>query len=265
MGTEHTWDIDGRVLTPVQVGARVIGRLLEAAEAAHGARPARAVITVPAWFTQAQRADTRRAGEAAGLTVERIINEPTAAALAHAQGQELQRRVMVYDLGGGTFDVSIVSQDGPLLEVLASHGDSRLGGDDIDEALTAHVLARLADEQPTVHAAIEGSAAARVRLQAAVEEAKIALSSDRSAVLRAPFLADGPDGPVHVELKLTREELTGIAEPLLMRTLDSVEETLTAAKLTGADIDELLLVGGATQMPMVFTCLLYTSDAADDP
>ncbi len=255
MGTEHTWDIDGRAVAPPQVAAMVIGRLLDAAEAEHGARPTRAVITVPAWFTQAQRADTRRAGEAAGLTVERIINEPTAAALAHAQGQELRRRVMVYDLGGGTFDVSIVQQDGPLLEVLASHGDSRLGGDDIDEALTAHVLSRLADEQPTVHAAIVDAAAARVRLQAAVEEAKIALSSERATVLRAPFLTDGPGGSVHVELKLTREELTRITAPLLMRTLDSVGETLTAAGLTGADIDELLLVGGATQMPMVFTLL----------
>ena len=255
MGSEHVWHIDGAEIRPADVGAMVIGRLLDAAEAEAGARPRRAVITVPAWFSQAQRADTRRAGEAAGLTVERIINEPTAAALAHAQGQPVQRQVLVYDLGGGTFDVSVVSQDGPLLEVLASHGDSRLGGDDIDDALVAQVLSRVAEDDPELSGQIAGSPAARLRLRAAVEEAKIALSGAQQATLRAPFLMDGPSGPVHLELELERAELIAASAPLLERTLQSVDQVLRDAGLEPDEIDELLLVGGATLAPQVWQLL----------
>ena len=255
IGTDHRWAIGEREIDPVAVSALLIGRLLDGVEASGAARPRRAVITVPAWFRLLQRADTRRGGEAAGLAVERIINEPTAAALAHAQGQDLSRRMVVYDLGGGTFDVSVVEQDGPLLEVRASHGDSRLGGDDIDLAFTDHVLRRLAAEQPDLRAAIDGAPAARVRLRAAVEEAKIALSERRHVTLRVPFLVDGPGGALHLELPLVREELLEVAAPWIEKTLPSVETALADAGLGASEIDELVLVGGATQMPLVWSSL----------
>jgi molecular chaperone DnaK len=175
--------------------------------------------------------------------------------LAHAQGQDRERIALVYDLGGGTFDVSAVRQDGPVLEVLASHGDSRLGGDDIDQALTDGVMTRLSRDQPELREQLDASAAARVRLRAAVEEAKIALSQTLHATLRAPFLADGPDGPLHLELELSRGELEEAAGPWIARTLESVDQVLQDAGLAPEDIDELLLVGGATQTPMVWAAL----------
>lgn len=255
MGSNHHYNFEGRDETPVSVAGHILRRLCEGAKHTIGLRPERAVITVPAWFTQAQRSDTRRAGELAGLTVERIINEPTAAALAHAHGQDIRRRALVYDLGGGTFDVSVVDQDGPVVEVRASHGDSQLGGDDIDLALVDLVLRKLAMNDRALRDAVDASLAARVRLRLAVEQAKIALSERVETTLRVPFLLEVGGESRHLEMTLTREELNEASLPFITRTLRSVDQVLNDAKLTPRDVDELLLVGGSTLQPLVWHLL----------
>jgi molecular chaperone DnaK len=252
MGSDHRWNLGDQSVQPHEVGARVLERLCDAATAALGGRPRRAVITVPAWFTQAQRAATRSEGELAGLEVARIINEPTAAALAHAHGRDLRRRALVYDFGGGTFDCSLVEQSGVLVEVKASHGDTHLGGDDIDAALVGHVLQRIGDGDPTLRAAIEASAPARVKLRAAVEAAKIELSEVTRTRLQIPFLVEVGDEARHLELELTRGELEPLAGPFVERTLASVEHVLKDSKFEPGDIDELLLVGGSSRIPLVW-------------
>jgi molecular chaperone DnaK len=255
MGTGHTWDIDDAAITPVDVATKIIGCLLDAVATETGARPDRAVITVPAWFTQAQRADTRMAGERAGLTVERLINEPTAAALAHAHGQPMRRKVLVYDLGGGTFDASVVHQDGDVVEVLASHGDSRLGGDDIDDALRNRVLHRLNLSDPALRHDLDRSPIAQYKLRVAVEATKVALSQDTEATLRVPFVLSSGAEQRHISLSLNRSELDEAAAPWLRRTLASVDQVLADAKLRPDQLDELLLVGGATLQPRVWHLL----------
>jgi molecular chaperone DnaK len=255
MGTTDAWVIDGVTVTPVDVAERILRSLVHGAEKSCGIRPRRVVITVPAWFTQTQRADTKAAGERAGLVVERILNEPTAAALAHAHGQDLRRKVLVYDLGGGTFDVSLVEQDGPVVEVKASHGDSRLGGDDIDTALADHVLTRLGETDSALRDAVEKSQAARVRLRMAVEEAKITLSETTQVTVRVPFLLELDGVARHLEMELHRNELDEVAEPYLERTLRSVDQVFKDTGLTPKDIDELLLVGGSTLQPLVWHTL----------
>ncbi|NOY25881.1 MAG: Hsp70 family protein, partial [Oligoflexia bacterium] len=255
MGSDHRYDLGDRQLTPVDVAAVVLQRLIQAAQTACGIRPERAVITVPAWFTQAQRADTRAAGKRAGLQVARIINEPTAAALAHAHGQDLRRRVLVYDLGGGTFDVSLVEQDGPVVEVRASHGDSRLGGDDIDLALVDLVLRRLAETDRALRDAVDASVPARVRLLLAVEQAKIALSETDQVTLRVPFLLEMDGTARHLELPLSRMDVDDASEPFLRRTITSVDQVLADAAVKPGDIEDLLLVGGSTLQPRVWHML----------
>jgi molecular chaperone DnaK len=243
MGTTHTWTIDGVVWTPVDVAAAILRHLADAAEATTGVRPRRVVITVPAWFSQAQRADTRRAGELAGLEVARLLNEPTAASLAHAHGASIHRTVLVYDLGGGTFDASLVDQDGPLLEVRASHGDTWLGGDDVDDALVSWLLDRLdAAGEPT--AWLRGDPSARAQLRASVERAKITLSSQPTVGVEIPGRA--------AQAPLTLEDLEEVVLPLFQRTLVSVDRVLADAGRTPAQVDRLLLVGGSTGLPLVW-------------
>jgi molecular chaperone DnaK len=255
MGTDHRFRTGEREVTPVDVAEQILRYLVDGAQREVGIRPERVVITVPAWFTQAQRADTRLAGERAGLRVERIVNEPTAAALAHAHGQDLTRKVLVYDLGGGTFDVSVVHQDGPVVEVLASHGDSRLGGDDIDLALVEHLLRRLTETDQELARAVGTSAAARVRLRLAAEATKIELSEAISATVRVPFLLDLDGRPRHIEIPIDRTDLERISAPFIERTLRSVDQVLSDADLNPGDLDELLLVGGATLQPLVWHML----------
>ena len=255
MGTNHRYDVGGRTVTPVDVAEQILRALADGVVAAGGERPERVVITVPAWFTQPQRADTRLAGERAGFQVERIINEPTAAALAHAHGQELTRRVLVYDLGGGTFDVSVVDQDGVVVEVKASHGDSRLGGDDIDLALTDEVLRRLAASDRALRDAVDASPAARIRLRLAVEQAKIDLSEATRTVLRVPYLLDLDGKARHLELPLDRADVDAAAAPFIDRTLRLVDRVLTEAGVDAKELDELLLVGGSTLQPLVWHAL----------
>ena len=252
MGSDHRWVFGELTVRPHEVAARVLERLCEAATTALGARPQRAVITVPAWFTQPQRAATRAAGELAGLEVARIINEPTAAALAHAHGHDLQRRALVYDFGGGTFDCSLIEQSGDLVEVKASHGDTSLGGDDLDAALVDLVLRRIGASDPALRAAIEGSVPAQRKLRAEVETAKIELSSALKAELKIPFLLDLDGEARHLEMTLDREELETLAEPLIERTIVSIEHVLRDSNFDASAIDELLLVGGSSRIPRVW-------------
>jgi len=199
--------------------------------------------------------DTHHAGERAGLAVERLVNEPTAAALAHAHGQLVDRNVLLYDLGGGTFDASLVHQDGEVVEVLASHGDSRLGGDDIDLALLDHVLGRLADEDRDTRRALERSVIGRHKLRVAVEQAEIALSQATQTTVRVPFAVEEGDRPRHVALELRRDELEEVSLPWLERALPSVDRVLQDSGLGPDQSDELLLVGGATLQPLLWHLL----------
>jgi molecular chaperone DnaK len=249
IGGESRYEAVGR--GPVEVAADLLRALVAGAEQSFGERPQRVVITVPAWFSQVQRVATLEAGAAAGLEVVRLINEPTAAALAHAHGRPQKRRVLVYDFGGGTFDASLVDQDGPLLEVRASHGDVRLGGDDVDSALVQHVLKRVRKHDPALARALTEPPAA-ARLHQAVEQAKIALCEQASVVLTVPFAAEVRGEPRGLELLLEREDLEDIVLPLLHRTIECVDEVLRAAQCTPEAIDELLLIGGSSRLPLIW-------------
>lgn len=256
MGSDHLYEIRDRRLTACEVQSRVLSYLAQKARDALGMPVERAVITVPAFFAQHQRQATRRAGELAGLEVERLINEPTAAALAyHPEGGVQQ--VLVYDLGGGTFDVSLVRMDGTLLEVLASHGDTALGGRDFDHALAEFVLERFLESQKDVaasdlEAALRQDLGARTRLLLAAEAAKIELSENPEVTVRCEFLVEYPKGrPRHLEVAVNRREFESLIEGDLDRTLRSVERVLEDARCDAADLDEVLLVGGSTRMPAV--------------
>jgi molecular chaperone DnaK len=248
MGTTQEWAIDDRVITPVDAAAAILTHLADAAEQAVGERPRRVVITVPAWFTVAQRHDTRRAGEAAGLEVVRLLSEPTAAALAHAHGRDARRTALVYDFGGGTFDVSLIDQDGPVTEVRASHGDTWLGGDDVDEALLTHVLG---DLPAPLAAAAMADPVALARLREALEAAKCALSTVAIAAVRLPFWVTVDGAPHHLDHALAREDVEAAALPLFQRTLASVDAVLADVHRAPSDIADLLLVGGSSMMPLV--------------
>jgi molecular chaperone DnaK len=255
MGTDHKYEVDGRWLGPGDVATVVLRYLADGVLRAHGTRPERVVITVPAWFTQPARAETQRAAEAAGLEVVRLINEPTAAALAHAHGQPTTRRALVYDFGGGTFDVSLVEQSGTLVEVRASHGDTRLGGDDVDAALAELVRERVAETEPSVAELLRTSRGARERLLLAVRDAKHTLSEALEATVRVPFLGDVDGRAVHLEQRLDRADVERVVQPLVQRTLESVDTVLADTRMRPGDIDELLLVGGSTRMPSVWHAL----------
>ncbi len=253
MGTDTVYAVAGRTLTPVDVAAAILRHLADRAEAATGERPRRVVITVPAWFTNAARSDTRRAGATAGLEVVRLVNEPTAAALAHPRPQaDTPCTALVYDLGGGTFDVSLVRLDGEITEVLASHGDTRLGGDDVDEGVVAFTLAHVAEQDPALAAALQEDPAARRRLRNAAEAAKRAASAGEAGVVAVPFALTLDGRPRSVEVTLAREDLEDIVVPLFQRTLTSVDQILSDASITPEAIDDLLLVGGSTHLPVIW-------------
>ena len=237
-------------MTPVEVSATVLRRLKLAAEAALGEPVARAVITVPAYFSDAQRTATREAGEIAGFRVERVLNEPTAASLCYGDEGE-ERTWLVYDLGGGTFDVSVVRSSRGVTEVLASHGDTKLGGDDFDEALMGHLDdAFLA----ATGARVEGMVA-RARLRAAAETAKIKLSTEAYArvVEEALITVDGVTK--HLDVQVDRPHYEALIRPLLERTRRSVQQALRDAGVLARDLDDVLLVGGASRTPLVRSML----------
>jgi molecular chaperone DnaK len=239
-GTPVTLPINGRDMTPEEVSSQILKRLKTIAEDRLGTEVIRAVITVPAYFNDAQRAATRKAGELAGFSVERILSEPTAAALAYGLDKISDRsKVAVYDLGGGTFDLTILQLDNGVFEVLSTHGDTRLGGDDLDEAIAA-LLARKADlDTPSPEAAI--------RLREAAREAKERLSSEESLTLRLPFLT----GEKSLEIPITRAEMERVCEPIIRRTRAHCLRSLEDAGLNATDLDQIILVGGSTRIPLV--------------
>ena len=248
MGESARVTMAGKDYAPQEISAMILHRLKDVAQAHLGVEVRKAVITVPAFFSDAQRQATREAGEIAGLEVVRIINEPTAAALAYENRHQGARKALVYDLGGGTFDVSVVNLEGDVVEVLASHGNNHLGGDDFDRKLVDFALAHL-KQTHDVDASL--SSAAMARLQRAAEAAKIALSDAPFATLSEEYLLEHEGVPVHLVLEVSRERYEAMIEPYIDETLDAVHLALSGAGLTVADIDEILLVGGATRTPLV--------------
>ncbi|MEI8326733.1 MAG: Hsp70 family protein, partial [Betaproteobacteria bacterium] len=260
MGEAVRLQLGDKQYSPPEISAMILLRLKQIAQAHLGSEVKRAVITVPAYFSDAQRQATRAAGEIAGLEVVRILNEPTAAALAYGAHRSAQasvlagaaaRKALVYDLGGGTFDVSIVNMEGDLVEVLASHGNNRLGGDDFDLCIVDFALAHLASAHGIDNASAAASPIAMARLQRAAEAAKIALSDRPYDMLAEEFLFEKGGVPIHLSLEISRHEYEALIEPYITETMDAVHVALSGAKLAVSELDEVLLVGGATRTPMV--------------
>ncbi len=249
MGSDETVSLGDQTFTPQDISALILRELAEWAQGALGRPVTKAVITVPAYFSDAQRNATREAGALAGLEVVRILNEPTAASLAYGYGEGERRTVMVYDLGGGTFDVSIVIIEGDVTEVLASHGNNRLGGDDFDQLVVGRLLQEL-KSQHNVELTDE-HAQARARLWRAAEEAKMQLSFEPYVTVREEALLTVDGNPVHLEVELSRSEYEDLIRPLVESTLDSVSKALDDAGKTASDLDAALLVGGSTRTPLV--------------
>lgn len=249
MGTDSRVTLGGRKLPPQEVSAFILRQLKEIAERNLGEPVTDAVITVPAYFSDAQRQATRDAGQIAGLNVRRIINEPTAAALAYGLNLEEDKLVLIYDLGGGTFDVSLVELMGGIVEVRASHGNTSLGGDDFDRKL-ARYLADWFEEEHGVD--VWADARARARLLRAAETAKIELSSHPFAWVMEEYLINKDGIPLHMEYEVSRDLFESEIEPLLAETLQSIERVLTDADVTRGEIDQVLLVGGSSRIPAVW-------------
>ena len=249
MGEEdYSVEIDDEEYTPEQISAMTLQKIKRDAEDYLGDEIEKAVITVPAYFSDRQRQATKDAGEIAGFEVERIVNEPTAAAMAYGLDDETDQTVLVYDLGGGTFDVSILDIGGGVYEVIATNGDNELGGDDWDGA----IIDWLADEFEADHGIdLREDRQALQRLKDAAEEAKIELSSRKETEINLPFITATDDGPIHLEKSLTRAKFESLTSDLIERTVDPMETALEDGGYEKSDIDEVLLVGGSTRMPQV--------------
>lgn len=245
---EVVFDVDGKHLTPEEIGAQVLIKMKETAEAYLGEEVTEAVITVPAYFNDSQRASTRDAGRIAGLDVKRIIPEPTAAALAYGLDKEGDKKVAVFDLGGGTFDISIMEIGEGVFEVLATNGDTHLGGDDFDEAII-HWMIDEFKSQEGIDLAKDKMALQRLR--DAAEKAKIELSGVPSTEINQPFITMDASGPKHLSLTLSRSKLESLTHDLVERTKEPCRKALQDAKLSPEQIDEVILVGGMSRMPIV--------------
>lgn len=252
MGSDETVKLADQTYTPQEISAIILRTLKERAKRLIGQEINKAVITVPAFFNEQQREATREAGELAGLDVVRIINEPTAASLTYNTDPDKLQRLLVYDLGGGTFDVSIVQIEQGVVEVLSSHGDTQLGGDDLDQLLMDHVCDKFQEEHDVD---LRQSPTSSSRVLKAVEEAKIQLSFDAYANIEEEFIAEKAGVPLHLKMEIARLDYEPLIEPLLNKTLVCVDEALSDAKLAANQIDRVVLVGGASRTPLVHRML----------
>ena len=248
MGTSYKVEIDGKQYTPQEISAMILQKLKADAEAYLGSKVTEAVITVPAYFTDAQRQATKDAGKIAGLDVKRIINEPTAAALAYGMDKEAEQKIMIFDLGGGTFDVSILEISDGVFEVLATAGNNRLGGDDFD----ARIMNWIADTFKSESGIdLRADKMAMQRLKEAAEKAKIELSGVASTNINLPFITADANGPKHLDVTITRAKFEELTADLVQATITPMEKALKDAGLTYNDISKIILVGGSTRIPAV--------------
>ena len=248
MGTDNGRTIDGKKYSPQQISAMILQKLKADAEGYLGEKVTEAVITVPAYFNDAQRQATKDAGKIAGLDVKRIINEPTAAALAYGLDNENEQKIMVYDLGGGTFDVSIIEIGDGVIEVLATSGDNRLGGDDFDKKIQDWMLEEFKKAEGVD---LSTDKMALQRLKEAAEKAKKELSSSTTTNINLPFITATAEGPKHFDMDLTRAKFDELTRDLVERTAIPVQNALKDAGLTASELSKVLLVGGSTRIPAV--------------
>ena len=248
MGTDYKVEIDGKKYTPQEISAIILGKLKADAESYLGEPVTEAVITVPAYFTDAQRQATKDAGKIAGLEVKRIINEPTAAALAYGIDKEADQKVMVYDLGGGTFDVSIIEMGDGVQEVLATAGNNHLGGDDFDQRIIDWLVAEFKKENGVD---LSNDKMAMQRLKEAAEKAKIELSGVTSSAINLPFITMTEAGPLHLDTTLTRAKFNELTSDLVEATMGPVRQAIQDSGLKISDINKVLMVGGSSRIPAV--------------